>query len=108
MIKDIPIRVNCEYIMRDKRRSVRSPSKLKYTPPPHKNRPDFLTGSGISTRMTMASSKNGIPVKNGEISCLFNSPKIAKHVSPRVSTDCACYFYSESGHWRTTKGLVFG
>ena len=31
-----------------------------------------------------------------------------KHVSPRVSTDCACYFYSESGHWRTTKGLVFG
>ena len=20
-----------------------------------------------------------------------------------VSTDCACYFYSESGHWRTTK-----
>ena len=58
MIKDIPIRVNCEYIMRDKRGSVRSPSKLKYTsPPPHKNRPDFLTGSGISTRMTLANSK---------------------------------------------------
>ena len=29
-------------------------------------------------------------------------------LAPRVSTDCACYFYSESGHWRTTKGLVFG
>ena len=25
-----------------------------------------------------------------------------------LATDCACYFYSESGHWRTTKGLVFG
>ena len=25
------------------------------------------------------------------------------HVSPRVSTDCAYYFYSESGHFRTTK-----
>ena len=30
-------------------------------------------------------------------------PTTPLHVSSRVSTDCACYFYSESGHWRTTK-----